>query len=331
MASAVLTTSTLLRSSMCKQADLESPEFRALAARLKISATGMHRKVWEFCFIARALAERGVLREGARGLVFGVGQEPLVAYFASLGCTIVATDMAPDEAAAAGWMESNQHAVGLSVLNKNGLCPPEVFAKRVSFRFVDMNAIPADLRDFDFVWSACSLEHVGSIRHGERFILEAMKCLRPGGVAVQTTELNLSSNRHTLDNAWTVLFRERDIERIARRLSLRGHHIDLDLTRGEQPADLHVDMPPYKQRPHLRLQLEGYTTTSVGLIIQKGATDPSGSIAWQDGWLCMDPLLIRSALDRRWSAFKRRITWVTRPVKALLRPIKRLLVPRRDS
>ena len=75
-----------------------------------------------------------------RGLGFGVGQEPLASLFASLGCTIVATDMAHDEAERAGWTVEDQFAGGLELLNKHGLCDEAVFRQRVSYRTVDMNA-----------------------------------------------------------------------------------------------------------------------------------------------------------------------------------------------
>ena len=38
----------------------------------------LHRKMWEWLFIAEALRERGMLAAGRRGVGFGVGQEPLV-------------------------------------------------------------------------------------------------------------------------------------------------------------------------------------------------------------------------------------------------------------
>ncbi len=84
----------LLRSQLCSAESLRSPELRAWAQRLRPmwDAGGvdgrdvmLHRKMWEWLFIAEALAERGMLAEGRRGLGFGVGQEPLVAAFAATG------------------------------------------------------------------------------------------------------------------------------------------------------------------------------------------------------------------------------------------------------
>ena len=262
----------LLRSNLCHQAQLESRAFRGWAARLG-ERFHLYRKLWEWCFIAQALHERGLLRRGRRGLGFGVGKEPLTALFAGLGCEVVATDMDEEQSRREGWhwTEDNQHAAGLAALNERGLCDPEAFRRRVSFRVVDMNAIPADLRDFDFTWSACSLEHLGSIARGQDFLDNQMRCLRPGGVAVHTTEFNCSSEAETLDHFPTVLFRRCDIEAIADRLRAAGHAIGLDFDRGDGLADGFVDVPPYTFNPQLKLEVGAFVTTSIGLIIEKAA------------------------------------------------------------
>ena len=262
-----------LTSCLCTQAQHDSPTFRAWAARMG-EPHEMHRKQWEFCLIAQALHERGLLRPGARGLGFAVGQEPLPALFAGHGCAIVASDLAEDAAREAGWVDTRQHATSFEALNARGLCPADRFRELTRFRVVDMNAISPDLRDFDFLWSACALEHLGSIEHGERFIHRAMACLKPGGVAVHTTEFNLSFEHYTPKRGPTVVFRRRDIERIAATLRADGHEIELDLREGDLPFDRFVDVPPYKH-PFLKLllfsRLHGCVSTSIGLIIRKGS------------------------------------------------------------
>ena len=96
--------------------------------------------------------------------------------------------------------------------------------------------------------------------------------LKPGGVAVHTTEFNLSSNDDTLEAGGTVIYRRRDVEALVDRLRARGHHVEpLDLDPGTGLLDRHVDVPPYLDEPHLRLRLERYTCTSVGLIVTRGA------------------------------------------------------------
>ena len=142
----------------------------------------------------------------------------------------------------------------------------------MQFEAADMNAIPDHLRDFDFCWSACALEHLGSLEHGLTFIERSLDTLKPGGLAVHTTEFNLSSNVDTLDHNPTVIFRQRDLEALAARLTAAGHQVaPFDWRRGERPLDRYIDVPPFTGEPHLRLLLDGYAATSVGLIVRKAA------------------------------------------------------------
>ena len=269
----------MLRSQLCSAESLRSPELRAWSERLRpMWASGaadgrevmLHRKMWEWLFIAEALRERGQLAPGRTGLGFGVGQEPLVALFAAEGCDLVVTDQPHDAAVASGWTASEvEWAGGLEHLNSHGLCPDDEFAHRVRFRPVDMNAIPADLRGFDFTWSSCALEHLGTLAAGADFVVAQMECLEPGGVAVHTTEYLVASNDETVEAGGTVFYRRRDIEGLVDRLRRAGHSIDIDFTLGSTPEDVHVDVPPYSD-VHLRTRLGPFVTTSLALVITKG-------------------------------------------------------------
>jgi hypothetical protein len=260
---------SLLKSCQCTQAQLESDAFQEWAVQLREQRGRLHRKLWEYCYIAQALQERGMLRAGRRGLGFAVGQEPLPSLFASYGCEIVATDLAAEEAVEGDWVATEQHATSLQVLNKRGICPDELFRDRVSLRSVDMRDIPGDLRGFDFVWSGCALEHLGTLKLGEQFVYESLRCIKPGGVAVHTTEYNCSSNLFTKRRGAYVIYRKRDMERIGARLAKRGCQLELDFSPGDGPADRYVDKRPYQDELHLRLELDGHAVTSFGLIIQK--------------------------------------------------------------
>lgn len=257
-----------LASRMCTQEQLDSPAFRAWAEELGETPDLLHRKIWEYCYIAQALDERGMLEPGRRGLGFAVGVEPLASLFVSRGVEVVATDMDPEEAAAQGWVGTNEHAAGLEAVNERQICDDALFADNCSFEPVDMNDIPTHLTGFDFVWSSCAFEHLGSIEHGIQFVVNAMRCLEPDGIAVHTTEFNCSSNDATLTEGGTVLFRRRDFEEIAKRLRADGHQIDLDFTAGSLPADRHVDLPPYEQNVHLKLMYDQYVISSFGIVVQ---------------------------------------------------------------
>lgn len=210
--------------------------------------------------------------EGQRGLVFAVGMEPLPSLFASLGCQIVATDLHIEDHRATTWTRVGGHSSSSALLNQCRLCEDEQFDQLVSFRPVDMNNIPADLLDFDFTWSTCSFEHCGSIKLGQEFIYRQMQCLKPGGVAVHTTEFNLTSNRRTRSRGNTVLFRRQDVEAMLRRLTDDGHQVELlDLDVGDSESDCEYDRLPYSYDRHLKLEWRNYVTTSLGLIIQRGS------------------------------------------------------------
>jgi hypothetical protein len=259
------------RSELCKQADFSLDAYRYWSSALRLQLT-LHRKHWEFFYICQALYERGLLAMGRTGLAFGVGREPLPALFASLGCAIVATDQISDDAKREGWQITGQHADSVAALEKPEICDPSTFRKLVSFETLDMNNIPAHLAGrFDFCWSACCLEHLGSLEHGLRFIESSLNTLKIGGVAVHTTEFNLSSDTETLESRDLSIYRKGDIEGLITRLKQVGHQIEpLDLNKGTTFVDGYIDLPPYRNEPHLRLRIDEYDCTSIGLIVTRG-------------------------------------------------------------
>lgn len=255
-------------SQLCTKSQFDEPVYEHWVEQIR-EKKRYHRKQWEFAFILQNLHIRLLLENGRRGLGFGVGQEPLPALMATRGVSVTATDLDLDGAVEKGWAASNQHTTSLAVLNDRGICEPGLFQQQVGFRNVDMNNIPTDLTGFDFCWSSCAFEHLGSIELGLQFVENSLKCLKPGGVAVHTTEYNCQSNDKTLAEGGTVIFRQRDILELANRLRSAGHQLFLNLNQGSQDLDKHVDMPPYAQDHHLKLQLDKYVTTSIGLVVQK--------------------------------------------------------------
>ena len=130
-----------------------------------------------------------------------------------------------------------------------------------------MNAIPTDLSGYDFCWSACALEHLGSIRLALDFIRNSLETLRPRGIAVHTTEFNLQSNSDTVDRPILCIPRKHDIEQVIHELGAAGHRVEpLNLWPGAAPVDEHIDLPPFTAPPalaHLKLLLAGIVTTSI--------------------------------------------------------------------
>lgn len=213
-----------------------------------------------------------MLQPGKRGLGFAVGREPLTSLFAARGCVIVATDLDATRAMQTGWVETNQHASAISHLNGRGICEPDRFSSKVTFQPADMRAIPSALREFDFLWSSCAMEHLGGLQPGLDFVRQAMSCLAPGGIAVHTTEFNCDSDTETVETGHSVVYRKRDLEALATTLAEDGHLLEpFDFDTGDSDADLLVDDPPYNGKIHLKLRIGRFASTSFGLIVRKAA------------------------------------------------------------
>jgi SAM-dependent methyltransferase len=278
-----------LSSQICRPSDmpkfeqwlkaLEPNQFSSIVAPPRYQ----HRKWWEFCYIVQVLHERGMLMEGKRGLGFAVGKEPLPALFASMGATVVATDIDISTDTAKGWFSGGMNTGNdVSALHYPGICDAQTFGENVSFRPADMNNIGDDLNGFDFCWSSCAFEHLGSINNGEQFLYNMVRTLKPGGIAVHTTEINISSNGRTVETGNSVIFRKRDFEKFASNLGNMGCEVEpLDFRLDGTDLDNVIDFPPYdsvsdmlklfnfNQLPHFKLVIGGYVSTSFGIIIRK--------------------------------------------------------------
>ena len=272
----------MLTSKLCRAEDFRSDWVltweRALRddpARPTGRLAFLDRKLWEWCAIARALEEHDMLRPGRRGCGFAVGREPLASAFAVRGVSVLATD-GPE--AAEHWGPSGEHAASLDAVFNPGIIDRAAFDARVRHQMVDMRDLGA-LPDggFDFLWSSCALEHLGSLEAGLEFVRAAMRLLRPGGVAVHTTEFNISSDTATVERGDNVLYRRRDIEALAFRVRFEGAALlPPDFDPGHEPDDLAFDVAPYYShgRPHMKLLLNGYVATSMLLVLQQGVRPP---------------------------------------------------------
>jgi len=271
-------TRAMLNSMVCRTAAFEEDWFRYWAGLLEIDdpsrpleQRNMHRKVWEWVCIAQALQERGVLAQGKRGLGFAVGAERLPSLFASLGAEILATDIGESDIAN-NWKQSGEYAGAIDGLYFERYLPRADFDRRVQYKHVNMLDLDGlQPGHYDFIWSACALEHLGSLQNGLDFIVRSTKLLKEGGVAVHTTEFNISSLDATVEAGDTVLYRRGDLERLDCALRDVGAGLmPLDLDPGTHEFDLKYDVPPFyhSARRHLKLRLAGYVCTSVLLVVQ---------------------------------------------------------------
>jgi SAM-dependent methyltransferase len=240
-----------IRSMVCRQKDFAAPWYQRWTQEIANGAPvlpadqeavwgtvwkgmrgkWMHRKLWEWCVIAQALEERDMLRPGRRGIGFAVGKEPLSSLFAARGAHVLASDFQGEDALET-WASTGQLGNSVQTIHWPGVVPEAEFATRVQYQNIDMRDLSAVPKDaFDFSWSSCSFEHLGGLDEGLQFLVDSLECLKPGGVAVHTTEYNVSSNEDTIED----------------------------------------DMAPFYThgRQHVKLKLHGYIATSLVLIIRK--------------------------------------------------------------
>lgn len=239
--------------------------------------TALHRKVWEFVYVLRAAEQHGVLRSDRRAVGFGVGREPIPAALASCGLTVLATDLHDSDDHSQAWATTGQHLSDIQALSNPDVVADDVLERNVAVRYVDMNAVPDDLGLFDLVWSCCALEHLGSPDLGLQFVLRTLELLRPGGVSVHTTELELTRRPDTADYGNLAVYRTVDLDGLAHEVRRRGFEVDTNWhVSMEMPADRWISVPPYDDPAHLKLTIGDSVSTSVGFLVRRphGEPDP---------------------------------------------------------
>jgi len=242
-----------MKSNLCNYEDFSDPKFIDLMHKLNKDPNHIHRKHWEYYYIHSAVEKHLGISSGLKGLVFGAGMEILPSLFASYNMQIVATDKVDGT----GWDHNGQHSKNKKDLFHSEVVSGIMFDKNVSFESCDMNGIPDKFNEqFDFVWSTCSLEHIGSLQHGINFIENSIKCVRPGGLIVHTTEFNLSSNTDTINAHNLCFYRKCDLDYLDSKYNLKlDYTFDYD-----KNCEEHM---------HIMLDQLGYKFTSVGLTILK--------------------------------------------------------------
>jgi hypothetical protein len=244
-------------SQICRAEDFDTEWFKMRKAELgePYSNWGMIRKLWEFCIIAQIIKE-----EGDR--VYNVGFDTSTHYALGFGC---GTDPI------ARWIRHYQNY-------------KDVIASDIEVHFnqlqIDMRDIPKEYRDerYHLIWSSCALEHIGGRKAGIDFIFNSLECLKPGGLAVHTTEFNFDpiigkdKKYQTIDAKDLCLYLEDDLLDLEARLKKEGHHLwPLDLKQGNRSEDKYIDPEPYYSTGiHINLYVnKHHPTTSVLLVIRK--------------------------------------------------------------
>lgn len=234
-----------------------------------------HRKAWEYLYILQQFRDYEFSIPTRLWNIdcigFGCGNELIPYMLASDVATrkVVVTDAPINKRC---WVDSNQYLPDLHTLRANAPVQlGELDKSKLEYRFQDMNDLHLQGSYFNFIWSASSLEHLGSIDAAIEFLISSSERLQWGGVAVHCTEYNVSSNTKTKLTGDSIYFREQDLERLRDRLSERGFELSpIDLHDRIHPFNSYIDRPPYNEHPsHMKLLFDGYVITSVGFCIRR--------------------------------------------------------------
>ena len=265
----------MINSVAIRYKDFESEWYKKWSKHLKQEGglsenQPIHNKAWQNAIILEAIYKSKLLKKGSTALGFGVGIERVPSVLASFDIKVTATDQSFDSGKSAGW-DNGQLAHDTNDLNSFGICKPDLFKRNLVYKNSDMNKIGTQFNNkFDIVWSNCALGHLGSIENGLRFIENSLKCLKPGGIAVHTTEINVTSNGKTLDSGGTVIFREKDIAKLFFKLRSKGYDCKpLVLDFGNSQQDYDLGFYPYKESTLLKINVAGHLLSQVVLVIKK--------------------------------------------------------------
>ena len=196
---------------------LREPVAGGWMARLRPKGTSGPEH-WRKVYTLQALRRYGMLEPGAVGLGFERTPSGMPAALAALGTRVVAAF--PTRAGAPA-----KSAALKRDLADRAPCSKTVFEENVSTRITSWRRLPADLVNFDFLWSARVNEVLFSVAATAAFVEQAMACLRPGGLAVHTFGYDLAPSGRKIPSTDRIMLQQGDIERIALLLVSRGHEV----------------------------------------------------------------------------------------------------------
>ena len=233
-----------------------------------------NRKLWEWALILETARISDLLKEGKRALGFAVGQEPIPAVLAKYGLSVLASDKHTEKSDA--WIHTKEHMGAMSDLFLPEVVDNEVLTQLVECKHIDMNHIPSDLGLFDFIWSSCAIEHLGTPAKGLEFVLNSVEMLKPGGVAIHTTELELTQKKVTVDYGNCAVYRLEDLHELEFTVRELGYKMELNtFVAMSSPKDRWISRIPLvgvdktKDLAHLKLAIADSISTSFSLVIQK--------------------------------------------------------------
>lgn len=172
---------------VCDAADWFDPEMLRIVREELREAPRFHRKQWEFALVFHALDRLGFLAGGRQGLVLGGGRERLLYAVAPRVRRLLVTDLySPQTTWAEARTDDPERYVRVDA-------PFDCDLRALEVRRMDMRELALPDAAFDFAYSCCAIEHIGTEEDFARHLREVARVLRPGGAYVFTTEFHYGS------------------------------------------------------------------------------------------------------------------------------------------
>jgi SAM-dependent methyltransferase len=246
---------------ICDRRDWEHPAWRRALKDLGYVADPArhHRKEWEFAQAVYGLRKLRCLSPDAAALGLASGTEPIVYFLAGRLRAVVATDLYAGDF-------SEHEADPRMLRDPEAFAPFSYHRDRLTVRRMDATRIDYDAESFDLVFCLSSFEHFGPRRVQRQSLAEIHRVLRPGGVAVLTTEVIL--------NAWgrhgDYFHRDELLDDLIPGAGLRLAGGDFHFATSRATFEGLVRLPhEVDRRPHLILRRWRTYFTSCALFLEK--------------------------------------------------------------
>lgn len=152
---------------------------------LGMAPENFHRKRWEHIQIIYILQQEGFLHPENVCLSVGAGTEHTLFYLTHKVSQVVGVDLYRGE-------YYGQEDEPDTPLHPDKYAPFLYPQEKLELRNMDARNLEFESNSFDFIFSASSIEHFGSIKDIETALKEMYRVLKPGGALALTTEIKLN-------------------------------------------------------------------------------------------------------------------------------------------
>jgi len=260
---------------LCYVEDWENSEIKeALAELQKLSPEGfIHRKDWEWALGIIAMRRFGKLNEKSTAIGVGSGTEPVPFYLANKVKHVYATDLYGQND---GWKSA---APSDFPENPKKYAPFPYKEDALTVLRMDGTKLEFPSESFDIAFSFSSIEHFGGGKNHSgalRSLKEMERVLKPGGLAVITTEYIINDKEHPeFFNKRTIysdLIDKLEKLKLVEPLDLRITTKTLDTVIDYSSVGVswnNINNDYKRTHPHIVLRIKNILFTSIMLVFQK--------------------------------------------------------------